>query len=113
MRWCRGCQKAVTPGHPGYEFCKTPKTFNFHHDVNETMPGAVQAAQNFLAQEQTGGTMKFTIQTTQEFNVTYEVEADNAHQAWMSLLDGNGEGVDQQPGNIIGTEHEAHIEEAV
>lgn len=54
---------------------------------------------------------KFLIQTEQRFYVTYEVEAEDAREAWDELMDGNGDCDDQTPGEIIGEYENASIEE--
>ncbi len=48
MRWCRGCQRAVTSDHPGYEDCKTPETFDFYYDVDERDSEAVLASDTWM-----------------------------------------------------------------
>lgn len=53
----------------------------------------------------------YIIQTTQEFNVTYRVEAANPGAAWSALLDGEGECVDQQPADINARMADSSIEE--
>jgi hypothetical protein len=56
---------------------------------------------------------EYVIQTTQEFSVTYRVEADSPEGAWQKLI-GNDELLsadDQQPGGIVGTFDDSYIEE--
>lgn len=58
---------------------------------------------------------RYTIETTQLFNVTYEVEADSPKGAWHKLLHGAPDEAacqDQSPADIIDNFEEAHIEES-
>lgn len=53
----------------------------------------------------------YTIQTTQEFSVTYDVDADSPEEAWALLIDNDGAVcVDQSPGPITGSFNDASIE---
>lgn len=55
----------------------------------------------------------YVIQTTQQFNVTYLVEADSPEAAWAALVSGEGaaENIDQAPADITGSFEEADIKE--
>jgi hypothetical protein len=57
---------------------------------------------------------EFTIQTTQEFSVTYSVMADSPEEAWQRLNDSGPlpQCESQFPGDITGTFDDAYIEEA-
>lgn len=52
----------------------------------------------------------YEFQVTQDFNCTYSVEADSPEEAWEELMDGNGECVDQSPGEIASTFEESYYE---
>lgn len=53
----------------------------------------------------------FQFQVMQEFNCTYEVEANSADEAWEILNAGYGDNVDQQPGPITSTALTSYMEE--
>lgn len=54
---------------------------------------------------------RYTIQTTQTFHVTYELDADSPEDAWSDLLDGAGTNLDRTPGDISGTPATSYIEQ--
>lgn len=53
----------------------------------------------------------FQFQVIQEFNCTYEVEANSADEAWDILTNGYGDVVDQVPGPITSTILTSYVEE--
>lgn len=55
----------------------------------------------------------YIIETAQEFQVTYRVEADSPEEAWEALMDGEGICEDQMPGDIIDTFDGSSVEEDV
>ena len=59
-------------------------------------------------------TMRIAIQTTQEFHVTYVVDAESNDEAWEKLMSATNLEVncdDQVPGEITGSKNEAGFEE--
>lgn len=53
---------------------------------------------------------RYEFQVTQDFNCTYYVEAESPEEAWIELMNGQGECVDQSPGEIASTFNEAYYE---
>jgi hypothetical protein len=58
--------------------------------------------------------MKYIVNTSQEFAVTYEVEADSPEKAWTTLIERPDMVTcqDQSPEGIIGTFEDSDIFEA-
>lgn len=54
---------------------------------------------------------KYRITTTQEFFVTYDVEANSPQEAWDALWNGAGDCTEQIPNIITGTKTDADIEQ--
>jgi len=53
----------------------------------------------------------YQFQVIQEFNCTYEVEANTPDEAWDILMTGYGDVVDQVPGPITSTIFTSYVEE--
>jgi hypothetical protein len=54
----------------------------------------------------------YSIQASQSFSVTYEIEADGPDDAWdLFITTGLARCVDQQPGEILSVKDESSIEE--